>query len=69
MDHGDGFGGDWRGSPHGWLLLLGSAFSMGFYFLNFFLIWVFVPVGFWWAVVAWWAWWRRGGGDWAVEAQ
>ena len=35
----------------------------------FFLIWVFVSVGFWWAVVAWWVWRRRGGGDWAVEAR
>ena len=31
-------------------------------------VWVFVPRGFWWAVVAWWAWWRCGGGDWAMEA-
>ena len=36
MDHGDGFGGDWRGSPQGWLVLLGSAFPMGFYFFKFF---------------------------------
>ena len=48
VGHGDGFGGDRRGSPHGWtLVLLGSAFPMVFFF---FLIWVFVLVGFWWAV-------------------
>ena len=54
VGHGDGFGGDWHGSPHGWLVLLGSAFPMGFFFFFFFfffLILVFVPVGFWWAVV------------------
>ena len=43
------------------------------FFLNFFFllwsrltgdVWVFVPVGFWWAMVVWWTWWRRnGGGD------
>ena len=48
VGHGDGFGGDRRWSPHGWLVLLGSAFPMIFYL--FFLIWVFVPIGFWWAV-------------------
>ena len=32
VGHGDGFGGNWRGSPHGWLVLLGSAFPMGFFF-------------------------------------
>ena len=68
VGHGDGFGGDRHGSPHGWLVLLGSAFPMFFFFFPL-LIWVFVPVGFWWAVVAWWAWWRRGGGDWTVEAR
>ena len=36
VDHSDGFGGDQHGSPHGWLVLLGSVFPMGFYFLNFF---------------------------------
>ena len=53
MDHDDGFGGDQCGSPHGWLVLLGSGFPMGFFFFFFFfffLIWVFVPVGFWWVV-------------------
>ena len=49
MGHGDGFGGDWCGSPHGWLVLLGFAFPMGF-FIYFFLILVFVPMGFWWVV-------------------
>ena len=48
VGHNDRFGGNWHGSPHGWLVLLGSAFPMGFFF--FFLICVFVPVGFWWAV-------------------
>ena len=43
VGHGDGFGGDRRGSLHGWLVLLG--FRWVFFF--FFLIWVFVPVGFW----------------------
>ena len=32
VGHGDGFGGDRRGSPHGWLVLLGSAFPMVFFF-------------------------------------
>ena len=45
VGHGDGFGGDRRWSPHGWLVLLGSAFPMVFYL--FFLIWVFVSMGFW----------------------
>ena len=35
VGHGDGFGGNWRGSPHGWLVLLGSAFPMGFFFFFF----------------------------------
>ena len=42
MGHGDGFGGDWRGSPHGWLVLLGSAFPMGFFFFFYF----FFNIGF-----------------------
>ena len=36
VGHGDGFGGDRRGSPHGWLVLLGSAFPMVFFFFFFF---------------------------------
>ena len=32
VGHGDGFGGDRRGPPHGWLVLLGSAFPMVFFF-------------------------------------
>ena len=40
VGHDDGFGGDWRGSPHGWLVLLGFD---GFFFFNM----GFVPVGFW----------------------
>ena len=34
MGHGDGFGGDRRGSLHGWLVLLGFAFPMVFFFFN-----------------------------------
>ena len=70
VGHGDGFGGDRRGSPHGWLVLLGSAFPMGIFFI-FILIWVLFwwDFGGQWAVVAWWAWWRCDGGDWAVEAR
>ena len=36
VGHGDGFGGDQRGSLHGWLVLLGFAFPMGFFFFFFF---------------------------------
>ena len=33
VGHGDGFGGDLRGSPYGWtLVLLGSTFLMVFFF-------------------------------------
>ena len=32
VGHGDGFGGDRCGSLHGWMVLLGSAFSMVFFF-------------------------------------
>ena len=35
VGHGDGFGGDRRWSPHGWLVLLGSAFPMIFYLFFF----------------------------------
>ena len=33
VGHGDGFGGDRCGSLHGWMVLLGSAFPMVFFFL------------------------------------
>ena len=48
-----------------------SVVTLGFILFSYilFFLCVFVPVGFWWAVVAWWAWWRHGGGDWAVEAR
>ena len=32
VGHGDGFGGDRCGSLHGWMVLLGSAFPMVFFF-------------------------------------
>ena len=49
VGHDDGFGGDWRGSRHGRLVLLGFCFggilvSSGQWWLGFF--WVFVPMSF-----------------------
>ena len=35
VGHDDGFGGDWRGSRHGWLVLLGFRWVfIYFYFIN-----------------------------------
>ena len=51
MGHGDGFGGDWHGSPHGWLVLMVFyffIFNMGFCSGE-----ILVGNGQWW----------RGGGD------
>ena len=45
VSHDDGFGGYWRRSWHGWLVLLG--FRWVFIFIFILLIWVFVPVEFW----------------------
>ena len=60
--HGDGFGGDQHGSPHGWLVLLGFRWVFFFFFFNMGFcsggilvssgqwwlgfFWVFVPLGF-----------------------
>ena len=48
VGHGDGFGGDQRGSPYGWLVLLGFAFPMGFILFYFIFNMGFCSGGQWW---------------------
>ena len=69
VGHGDGFGGDRCGSPHGWLVLLGSAFPMFFFFffnMGFCSGGILVGSGQWWrgghggGVVVVTGQWRRG---------
>ena len=57
VGHDDGFGGDRRGSPHGWLVLLGFrwVFIYLFYFINmgFCSSGILVSSGQWWLGFFW----------------
>ena len=54
MGHGDGFGGDRRGSPHGWLVLLGFRWVYLFIFnMSFCSSGILVSSGQWWLGFFW----------------
>ena len=54
VGHGDGFGGDRRGSPHGWLVLLGFRWVYLFIFnMGFCSSGILVSSGQWWLGFFW----------------